>query len=93
MAHDHSHPHPHSHGTSRETERRALKQALALILVFMLAEVTAGVLATSVMNVGTQMAPPMASLHPGGMERRCFMASSGVSYARSEIRILSSGAG
>jgi len=47
MAHDHSHPHPHSHGPSRETERRALKQALALILVFMLAEVTAGVLASS----------------------------------------------
>ena len=46
MAHDHSHPH-HHHGPSRETERSALKAALALIVVFMLAEVTAGVLASS----------------------------------------------
>jgi cobalt-zinc-cadmium efflux system protein len=46
MAHDHSHHH-HSHGTSRETERSALKQALGLIVVFMVAEVTAGVLASS----------------------------------------------
>jgi cobalt-zinc-cadmium efflux system protein len=44
MAHDHSH---HQHGPSRETERGALKAALALIVVFMLAEVTAGVLASS----------------------------------------------
>jgi cobalt-zinc-cadmium efflux system protein len=44
MAHDHSH---HHHGPSRETERGALKAALALIVTFMLAEVTAGVLASS----------------------------------------------
>ena len=46
MAHDHSHHH-HDHGPSRETERGALKAALALIVVFMLVEVTAGVLASS----------------------------------------------
>ncbi len=46
MAHDHSHHH-HHHGPSRETERGSLKAALALIVVFMLAEVTAGVLASS----------------------------------------------
>jgi cobalt-zinc-cadmium efflux system protein len=46
VAHDHSHHH-HHHGPSRETERGALKAALALIVVFMLAEVTAGVLASS----------------------------------------------
>ena len=46
MAAEHSRYH-HSHVPSRETERRALKQALALIVVFMLAEVTAGVLASS----------------------------------------------
>jgi cobalt-zinc-cadmium efflux system protein len=45
LAHDHSHE--HSHGPSRDTDRGALKQALALIVVFMLAEVTAGVLASS----------------------------------------------
>jgi cobalt-zinc-cadmium efflux system protein len=45
MAHDHSHH--HHHGPSRETEDGALKAALALIVVFMLAEVTAGVLASS----------------------------------------------
>jgi cobalt-zinc-cadmium efflux system protein len=45
VAHDHSHP--HHHGPSRETERGALKAALALIVTFMLAEVTAGVLASS----------------------------------------------
>jgi cobalt-zinc-cadmium efflux system protein len=44
MAHSHSH---HHHGPSRETERSSLKAALALIVVFMLAEVTAGVLASS----------------------------------------------
>jgi cobalt-zinc-cadmium efflux system protein len=44
VAHDHSH---HHHGPSRETERGALKSALALIVAFMLAEVTAGVLASS----------------------------------------------
>ncbi|MFZ0089068.1 MAG: cation diffusion facilitator family transporter [Solirubrobacteraceae bacterium] len=43
MAHDHQ----HAHGPSRETERPALKRALALIVAFMLAEVTAGVLASS----------------------------------------------
>jgi cobalt-zinc-cadmium efflux system protein len=46
VAHDHSHSH-HHHGPSRETERGALKAALTLIVVFMLAEVTAGVLASS----------------------------------------------
>jgi cobalt-zinc-cadmium efflux system protein len=45
VAHDHSHH--HHHGPSRETERGALRAALALIVVFMLAEVTAGVLASS----------------------------------------------
>ena len=44
MAHDHHH---HHHGPSRETERGALKAALALIVAFMLPEVTAGVLASS----------------------------------------------
>ena len=43
MAHDHS----HHHGPSRETERAALKTALVLILCFMVAEVTVGVLASS----------------------------------------------
>ncbi|MFL5862385.1 MAG: cation diffusion facilitator family transporter [Solirubrobacteraceae bacterium] len=43
----HEHPHQHQHGPSRETERSALKVALALIVAFMLAEVTAGVLASS----------------------------------------------
>ena len=47
MAHDHSHHDHHAHGPSRETERGALKQALLLIVVFMVAEVTAGVLASS----------------------------------------------
>jgi cobalt-zinc-cadmium efflux system protein len=49
MAHDHSHDDHsgHSHGPSRETERGALKQALILIVCFMLAEVTVGVLASS----------------------------------------------
>jgi cobalt-zinc-cadmium efflux system protein len=46
VAHDHSDRH-HHHGPSRETERSALKAALALIVVFMLAEITAGVLASS----------------------------------------------
>jgi cobalt-zinc-cadmium efflux system protein len=45
VAHDHSHH--HHHGPSRETERAALKAALALIVAFMLAEVTVGVLANS----------------------------------------------
>jgi cobalt-zinc-cadmium efflux system protein len=45
VAHDHSHS--HSHGPSRETESSALKAALVLIVVYMLAEVTAGVLAGS----------------------------------------------
>jgi cobalt-zinc-cadmium efflux system protein len=43
VAHDHS----HHHGPPRETERGALRAALALIVAFMLAEVTAGVLASS----------------------------------------------
>jgi cobalt-zinc-cadmium efflux system protein len=49
VAHDHSH-HDHSHhhhGPSRDTERGALKTALALIVVFMVGEVTVGVLASS----------------------------------------------
>jgi cobalt-zinc-cadmium efflux system protein len=41
MAHD------HSHGPSRETERGALKASLILIVGFMLIEVVAGVLASS----------------------------------------------
>jgi cobalt-zinc-cadmium efflux system protein len=45
VAHDHSHN--HHHAPSRETERGALKAALALIVAFMLAEVTVGVLANS----------------------------------------------
>jgi cobalt-zinc-cadmium efflux system protein len=47
VAHDHSHHDHHHHGPSRETERSALKAALALIVCFMLAEVTVGVLASS----------------------------------------------
>jgi cobalt-zinc-cadmium efflux system protein len=46
-AHSHSHSHSHSHGPSRDTERGALRSALILIVLFMLAEVTAGVLASS----------------------------------------------
>jgi cobalt-zinc-cadmium efflux system protein len=46
VAHDHA-DHHHHHGPSRDTERGALKQALMLIVAFMLAEVTAGVLASS----------------------------------------------
>jgi cobalt-zinc-cadmium efflux system protein len=53
MAHSHSH---HHHGPSRETERGALKAALALIVVFMLAEVTAGVLASSLALVAARLA-------------------------------------
>jgi cobalt-zinc-cadmium efflux system protein len=49
VAHDHSHPDHshHHHGPSRDTERGALKTALALIVVFMVGEVTVGVLASS----------------------------------------------
>ena len=43
MAHEHS----HSHVNGRDAERGALKAALALIVVFMIAEVTAGVIANS----------------------------------------------
>jgi cobalt-zinc-cadmium efflux system protein len=43
----HPHDHAHAHGPSRETERSALKIALGLIVAFMIAEVTAGVLASS----------------------------------------------
>src|SRR3984957_9385307 len=43
MAHDHT----HSHGPDRETERGALRSALILIVAFMVAEVTAGVSATT----------------------------------------------
>jgi cobalt-zinc-cadmium efflux system protein len=44
-SHDHSHA-GHAHG-SRETDRGALKAALALIVVYMIAEVVAGALASS----------------------------------------------
>jgi cobalt-zinc-cadmium efflux system protein len=49
MAHDHSQSHRHGHGHAppRDAERGALKAALALIVAFMLAEVTTGVLAGS----------------------------------------------
>src|SRR5690348_8696698 len=47
MAHDHAHPEGHRHTPSRTAERGALKAALALIVAFMLVEVTAGVLASS----------------------------------------------
>jgi cobalt-zinc-cadmium efflux system protein len=43
----HSHEHGHAHGPSRETERGALKTALILIVAFMVAEVAAGVLTSS----------------------------------------------
>jgi cobalt-zinc-cadmium efflux system protein len=42
MAHDHNHSH-----INRNADQRALKLALALILVFMVAEVVAGILASS----------------------------------------------
>ncbi|MGI8505649.1 MAG: cation diffusion facilitator family transporter [Solirubrobacteraceae bacterium] len=41
----HGHAHPHSHG--RDAERGALKAALVLIVAFMLVEVVAGILASS----------------------------------------------
>ncbi len=55
MPHDHpdtgtgdAHAHAgHTHGPSRETERGALKTALALIAAYMVAEVVAGVLTSS----------------------------------------------
>ena len=43
MAHDHQ----HAHGVSAETQSSALKTALILIVAFMLAEVVAGILASS----------------------------------------------
>ncbi len=44
----HAHAHGgHSHGPSRETERGALQAALALIVTYMVAEVVAGALASS----------------------------------------------
>ncbi len=48
-AHSHSDPraHVHSHVPSRETESGALKAALALIVTFMVVEVSAGILASS----------------------------------------------
>jgi len=48
-ADSHSHPHAqsHAHVPSRETESGALKAALALIVAFMVVEVTAGILASS----------------------------------------------
>jgi cobalt-zinc-cadmium efflux system protein len=42
-----AHSHDHSHTPSRDAERGALKAALILIVVFMLAEVTVGVLSHS----------------------------------------------
>jgi cobalt-zinc-cadmium efflux system protein len=47
MAHSHSHSHTHAHGPSRDTERSALKLALILIVAFMVCEVVAAVLASS----------------------------------------------
>jgi cobalt-zinc-cadmium efflux system protein len=54
MAHSHSHEHDHAEGAhsghahgSRETDRGALKAALALIVVYMIAEVVAGALSSS----------------------------------------------
>lgn len=47
MTHSHNHSHTHSHTPSRDAERGALKAALILIVVFMLAEVTVGVLSHS----------------------------------------------
>jgi len=47
VAHAHSHSHDHAHGAAREVERGALKRALVLIVAFMLVEVVAGVLASS----------------------------------------------
>jgi cobalt-zinc-cadmium efflux system protein len=44
MAHDHDHDHVQ---IGRDADQRALKTALALILVFMVAEVAAGILASS----------------------------------------------
>ncbi len=44
MAHAHRHP---AHGSSRADESRALKLALALLLAFMAAEVTVGIVASS----------------------------------------------
>jgi cobalt-zinc-cadmium efflux system protein len=46
MAHEHPHHH-HQHAPPRGIERAALKRALTLIALFMLAEVVAGILATS----------------------------------------------
>jgi cobalt-zinc-cadmium efflux system protein len=42
-----AHEHSHSHVNGRDAERGALKAALALIVVFMIVEVTAGVIANS----------------------------------------------
>jgi cobalt-zinc-cadmium efflux system protein len=41
------HSHSHSHGARSEADRGALRTALALILIFMAAEVVAGILASS----------------------------------------------
>ena len=41
------HDHQHAHGVSADTQRSALKTALILIVAFMLAEVVAGILASS----------------------------------------------
>ena len=46
MAHAHDHAH-HGHGISPDADQRRLALALALIVVFMAAEVVAGILATS----------------------------------------------
>jgi cobalt-zinc-cadmium efflux system protein len=47
MAHDHAHGHGHGHGHVREADGRALKWALTLIVGFMVAEVVAAVLSSS----------------------------------------------
>lgn len=47
MAHDHAHPHSHSHAISAGADSRKLALALGLILVFMVAEVVAGIVAGS----------------------------------------------
>ena len=46
-AHDHGHGHSHSHAPAPGADRRWLGVALGLILVFMVVEVVAGLLADS----------------------------------------------
>ena len=47
MAASHTHEHQHAHVHGRDAERGALKVALVLIVAFMVAEITAGVIANS----------------------------------------------